>query len=114
MVELPKVVGALNTPDLKGVLKQEIESLDGSKLPLQEGLSYSSYANNDSVSAVVMNISDEGETVVAKAGLFYKGIIAGCNCSDDPTPPDEQNEYCEIELVIDKRTAETKISLLDD
>jgi hypothetical protein len=49
-----------------------------------------------------------------KAGVFYTGIIAGCSCSDDPSPVDEQNEYCDLLFTIDKLTAETQITLLVD
>ena len=46
-----------------------------------------------------------------KAGLAYNGIIAGCSCSDDPTPIDETNEYCEVLFSINKETAETTVEL---
>jgi hypothetical protein len=47
-----------------------------------------------------------------KLGVFYTGIIAGCNCADDPTPIDTQTEYALISLRIDKQTAEADFSLL--
>ena len=53
-------------------------------------------------------------SILVKAGIFYTGIIAGCSCADDPTPLDEQNEYCELELNINKETAETTIVLLEE
>jgi len=49
-----------------------------------------------------------------KAGIFYKSIIAGCSCSDDPSPIDEVDEHCEVMIEIDKRSAEATITLLPD
>ena len=45
---------------------------------------------------------------------LYSGIIAGCSCADNPTPVSELNEYCEVQLEIDKKTAETKVALLPE
>ena len=48
------------------------------------------------------------------AGIFYRSVIGGCSCADDPTPVDEQAEYCEVVVEIDKVTAEAKVTLLRD
>jgi hypothetical protein len=47
----------------------------------------------------------------AKLGVFYAGLIAGCSCADDPTPPEAQNEYCELAVAIDPTTAEAEVTL---
>jgi len=47
-----------------------------------------------------------------KAGIFYTGVIAGCSCADDPTPIDEQNEYCVVQFDIDRTTADATVTLL--
>ena len=94
-------------------LKQEICRLDTRTLPLQQGLQYSSVANAENLSAIILNISEDSATIIVSAGLFYHGIIAGCNCADDPTPVDENNEYCEVLFRIDKTTALTTVALID-
>ena len=43
MTRLPKSLGAWGTPGFGDILKQEIEQLDAGLLPLQQGLSLSSY-----------------------------------------------------------------------
>jgi hypothetical protein len=88
MTRLIKSLNAWGNPDFINVLKQEIEQLDGGQLPLQQGV------------------------IRAKVGIFYSGIITGCSCADDPTPAGEQNEYCEVQVDIDKATAEARIALL--
>jgi len=63
---------------------------------------------------MIMNASEEADFIHAKVGIFYSGIIAGCSCADDPTPISELNEYCEVQLAIDKNTAEATVTLVPD
>lgn len=113
MIHLPLSLLAWNSDSFKTVVKQELCSIDSGLLPLQEGLRYSSMANADSLSISILNIEDDSQQIIVKAGLFYTGIIAGCNCADDPTPVDENNEYCEVLFRINKLTAETIVTLID-
>ncbi len=112
MLSLPKSLNAWGTPGFREVLKQEIEHLDYGQLPLQQGLAISSQVAESGFSAMILNILDDPGFIHVKAGIFYSGIIAGCSCADDPTPMNEQNEYCEVLLSIDKLTAATAIKLL--
>lgn len=81
-------------------------------LPLQQGLSNSNYALGDKLSVTVLNIDHNDSHITVKAGIFYAGIIAGCSCADDPGPIDEINEYCEMSFRINRKNAETAVSLL--
>ena len=114
MIRLSKALNAWGTPDFEGILKNEIAQMDASQLPLQQGLTTSSYALDDKIRAMIIAVSESENFIHAKAGIFYNGIIAGCNCADDPTPVDEQSEYCEVRLDIDKKTAETTVTLVAD
>lgn len=113
MIQLPLSLLAWNSESFKAVIKQELCSIDARLLPLQKGLRYSSMANTDSLSVSVLTMEDDEQQILVKAGLFYTGIIAGCNCADDPTPVDENNEYCEVLFRISKHTAETTVTLID-
>lgn len=113
MIKLPLSLLAWNSDTFKAVIKQELCSIDARLLPLQKGLRYSSMANTASLSISVLTAEDDDQHILVKAGLFYTGIIAGCNCADDPTPVDENNEYCEVLLRINKLTAETTVTLTD-
>ena len=112
MLYLNLSLQAWNTPAFNDVLLKEICSLDAATLPLQQGLSSSSYATADKLSAMILNIDNDDCEIIVKAGLFYTGVIAGCSCADDPTPVEENNEYCEVLFRINKRTAETNVSLI--
>lgn len=111
---LKKTLYSIRASAIKKIAKEEIEGIDPLLLPLQQGLTLSSYVGNTPFKAVVLNITSEKENIAVKSGIFYTGIIAGCSCSDDPSPTDEQNEYCELLFMINKQTAETSVKLLED
>ena len=112
MIRLTKTLNAWGTPDFKDILKKEIDQMDAGQLPLQQGLSTGSYALDGKFNVMIIRVSEEAGIIRVKAGIFYSGIIAGCSCADDPTPVNEESEYCVVQLDIDKQTADTTIALL--
>lgn len=112
MIQLPNALNAWRTPEFEAVLRQEIQQLDAGCLPLQQGLSTSSYVTDRPFQAMIISVHEDTSVVRVKAGIFYTGIIAGCSCADDPTPVDELNEYCVLQFDIDKATAKTTVTLL--
>ena len=114
MSKLADSLHAWGTPDFKRILKSEIEQLDASQLPLQQGLSIGSYALDNKLNVIVIDAAEAEGHIRAKVGIFYTSIIAGCSCADDPTPVDENNEYCVVQLDINTSTAETTLTLLAD
>jgi len=113
MIYLPHSLAAWNSDVFSAVAKREIGALDEKLLPLQQGLRYSSSVNANSLSVTLLHVEDDAHKITVRAGLFYTGIISGCNCADDPTPIDEYNEYCEVVFQIDKKTAMTSVLLID-
>lgn len=95
------------------LLKRELEQIDGLSLPLQQGLSHSSYTDGENFGVTILSVQRDVNALHAKAGILYQGIIAGCSCADDPTPQSTIDEYCEIELVITENGI-TTIRLLDE
>lgn len=102
-----------NPQELKTRLRDAIKQLGCSQLPLQQGLSASSVALDDGLDAMIINITDQGESLLLKAGIFYKGIVAGCSCAGDPTPTDIATEYCELLFSIDKTSGQAAVELLE-
>ena len=100
--------------DFKQSFKQEFALIEHKNLPLQQGLSLSSYVSNEKISAIIHNTDETENYIIVKSGVFYTGIIAGCSCSDDPTPLDTQNEYCDLMINIDKLSAEATVILITD
>ena len=103
MIQLQNAVKAWGRDNFKDVVKAELEKIDPTALPLQQGLAQSSFATNDAVNVMVLNVSDEADVISVRAGIFYKGLIPGCSCEDDPTPSSEYQEYCEMQFDIDKK-----------
>jgi hypothetical protein len=114
MITLSQSLKAWQSDTFIKTFKQEVANLPSSLLPLQQGLSLSSYVSDESINPIINNSSETPTHIVIKAGIFYSGIIAGCSCSDDPTPIDTQNEYCELLFNIDKLSAQTSVSLITE
>ena len=113
MINLSKVVVESDSPAaVANVLKRELEKLDGLGLPLQQGLSRSSYTDGRNFGVTVLSVQREGNGLRAKVGILYQGIIAGCACADDPTPESTIDEYCELELIISE-SGDTAVRLLE-
>jgi len=100
------------SPGFSSALSREIAALDISVLPLHRGMRYGSVPLAGSVEAMIHGYSEYGDVIHVRTGIFFRSIIAGCACADDPTPETENNEYCELELRIDKSTAELTATLL--
>jgi len=111
MIRLVRALNAFGTSDFEDVFKTELEQR-ADQLPLQQGLSASSYALADSLKVMIINVANDAEFIRVKVGVFYSGIIAGCSCADDPTPIDENSEYCEMQIDIDRKTAAATVRLL--
>lgn len=114
MISLPKSIQAWHSDEFEAVFKRELEALGGDHLPLQQGLSHSSYAQDHNLKIVILNLTDEGNLAMIKVGAFYSGIVAGCSCSDDPSPTDEVNEYCEMQVTLNLNNGEASITLLTE
>lgn len=109
MIRLSEAVSAWGTPAFNDTLKREIENLDIEQLPLQQGLSRGIYSKSDGLSAMIIDVGEEPGLIRVKAGIFYSAVITGCSCDNDPTPIEDQPEYCELRLDIDKASGETQI-----
>lgn len=114
MFQLDKSLHAFGDARFEKILKLEIEHLDAKLLPLQQGLSIGGYALYDTFNVMIIGISDLGNHLLVKAGIFYHGVIAGCSCADDPSPTDVTTEYCEVLFKINRVTGEASVALVPD
>jgi hypothetical protein len=105
---MPKLINALrswSSDDFEEILTKEIEDLGTSGLPLE------GYVDDSELKVIILGISDNETEIQANVGIFYHEIIAGCSCGDDPT---RENAYCEIQVSINKNTAEATFALMGD
>ncbi len=112
MIQLNRSLRAWGTPEFEAVLKQEIAQFRD-ELPLQQGLLVGSYVAAGPITAVINGSAEVDGVVRVRAGIFYQSAISAASCDGDPTPDSENTEYCEVQLDIDKRTAETAVALMD-
>lgn len=95
MIPLAHACAAWGTPDFSCALKREIERLPAAVLPLPAGLSASSYVlDKNAIAAMAIDAREHAACIRATVGIFYSGVLGGCACTDDPTPANENNEYC--------------------
>lgn len=114
MIDLSHALAAYGTPDFSTRLKPALEGLGLEQLPLQQGLRSGSTARDDRLGAMILGTEEADGALVVRAGLFYTSITAGCSCADDPTPTDENTEYCEVLVHIDRGTGQADIRLAED
>lgn len=112
MLSLDHALRAWGTPDFEAVLKQEL-ARQAEQLPLQQGLTTGNYVADAPITVVVNSVAETESVIRVQAGIFYQGVIGGCSCVDDPTPISEINEYCEVQLEIDKASAAASVSLVN-
>ena len=113
MIRLPAVLDVWGRPEFDSVLKRELEQLEPEMLPLQRALTRSSNVANEPRQVVVLAATDEGDRVEARVSVFYAGVVSGCSCADDPTPPDTVAEHCQLRVSIGKSDASLFVELLD-
>ena len=110
MAYLKQSLAAWGTAGFEVTFKAELAGLDPDALRLQQVLRQGSIGNASQVGVMLLGSSETAEAIRVRVGLFFTSVIAGCNCADDPTPVDENPEYAELEIRIDRRTAETTIT----
>ena len=114
MIHMQRALRAWGTDAYRNVLCEEVEQLPLELLPLQQGLRQSSQVSDAPVQAMFLQAEARDGQIISAVSLFYSGVIAGCNCADDPTPVDTLPEQCSIEITIDQQDATTHIRLLPE
>jgi len=112
MLTLPESLKAWQSENFNATFKREVCALDHQLLPLQQGLSLSSYVSDEIISTIINRTCEDDSSINVYTAIFYSGIIAGCSCSDDPTPLDTQAEYCQLHFSINKLSGETTVNLI--
>lgn len=107
MARLERSLNAWGDESFARVLKEEIEALTPAALPLTSGTGYM----DGDISITLLNAAEERGAIRARIGIFFNEILAGCSCGDEPTPT---SAYCELQVSIDKATAEAAFSPLSE
>jgi hypothetical protein len=108
---LPNSQQAWDTPEFSGVFCDEVKQLPIAQLPLQHALSMGSHVVDRPPQVMVLAHESSQTHLIVRAGVFFNSVLGGCNCADDPTPMDENNEYCELQFRIERHSGETEVEL---
>jgi hypothetical protein len=100
---------AWGTAGFADTLKHEIEGLPPGTLPLLEDASCDGLPDDTAIQVMVFNSDDSPQSIQCRVGIFFREIIAGCSCGDEPFP---QNVYREMLVRIDKSTGNVEFELL--
>lgn len=80
-------------------------------LPLHRALAMGSHVVDHPPQVMLLASQLDDSHLSVKAGVFFKTVLGGCNCADDPTPLDQNNEYCELWFRIDRRSGAAEVTL---
>ncbi len=109
MHHLQRSLKAFGTPDFAGVLQEELAALGPDALGLQQALTAGSLARRDGIGIMVLRHRETSDTIEVRAGVFFTSVLGGCACADDPTPENENAEYGEIDITIDRQSGAARL-----
>ncbi len=112
MLYLPQTSRA-DSAELANVFSQEIAAGSTDDLPLQQGMAHGNVADGETLSAMVIRSEIEPRHVRIHAGLFFSSVVAGCACTNDPTPMHTEPEYCEAVFEIERDDGGTTVRLVE-
>ena len=103
MFFLPNTTSAFNSERFDATLKQELAAQDEFAKLLQQSMQFGSCALLDELEIMLNKVAADDVQIRIEIGAFYHSIIAGCNCADDPSPVEKNNEYAEISVTINRQ-----------
>lgn len=109
VVRLTDTLAAWGTQGFDHTLKREVLTLPPGTLPLQHATTQGGRALDGIMGLTVLRREGLGEVIRCRLGVFFTETLSGCNCADDPFT---DNSYCEMELRIDRTSAEARFNLL--
>lgn len=90
-------------------LKSEIGNLPAGTLPLDQGVTQGGYVDDSDMAITVLHAAEDDVCLRAKVGVFFTEIVASCGCGDEPM---EKNAYLELQVRIDKASADAAFTLI--
>ena len=110
-VTLRRALRDWETETFAATLKAQLEGLGTECLPLSEATAQGGLVDDRDISVMVLRSHEERHRICAQVGVFFSEIVGGCSCGDDPFV---QTAYCELEVYIDKLTAEAGFAFVSN
>jgi hypothetical protein len=111
MPRLTQSLSSQGSESFRQTLKAELESLAGGTLPLDKGCSRGGYADDREIAVTILAVKQGQGFIRAQVGVFFSEVVAGCSCGDDPLT---ENAYCEMEVAIDRESAEAQFMVISE
>jgi len=109
MLRLTESLRSEGSEAFRGTLKAELEGLASGTLPLEKGCSRGGVADDRGIAVSVMDVKRGERFIRARVGVFFREVVAGCSCGDDPLT---EGGYCEMEVAIDRESAEAEFRVI--
>lgn len=110
MINFSEFLQDYPSKEFSRLLKSHIEQCEKRLLPLDKATMQGGYVSDDAITATILRVTDQANSILVLAGVFFTEIVICCGCGDDPTP---SNVYCEICFEINKQTGEAEIQLIN-
>jgi hypothetical protein len=108
---VPRFTAALRdwgSEHFAATLKREILALGPSDLLLHRVTTQGGLVDGAGIDATILDTTEDDGALVVRVGIFFTEVVGGCSCGDEPA---SSQAYCEVQLRIDKDTAEAHIGL---
>ncbi|MGD8931969.1 MAG: hypothetical protein PVI52_05320 [Chromatiales bacterium] len=90
-------------------LKGELQGLKPGSLPLLKCVTQGGLPNERDLKSMLLGADETQERILVRVGVFFTEVRAGCSCGDEPMA---LQAYCELQIDIDRTSAEAKFTLL--
>ena len=90
-------------------LKHELEHLQAGTLPLEQATTQGGQVDDSNIAVNVIEVREHGDWIRARVGIFFNEVVGGCSCGDDPL---SVNAYCQIQVSIDRASAEAEFAVI--
>lgn len=107
MIRFSNALRDWKTDRFAETVKAELGRLTSGVLPLDRCVTRGGLVDERGRAAMVLGAYEDDRALHVSLGLFFTEIVINCGCGDDPL---EEHAYCEIDLRIDKKTAEATFS----
>ena len=108
-----RLVAALrdwDTPRFEQSLKHALEQLAPADLPLSRACNAGGLIEDSRLAVTVISAYAALQVIHVRLGIFFSELVGGCSCGDEPY---SQPGYCQLQVSIDRQTAEASFELLD-
>jgi len=109
VTRFPRALQAWGSDIFGETLKNEVERLEPGVLPLDKGGALGGYVDDSDIGVTIISLTYNEQSIQARIGVFFREMLAGCSCGDEPSP---ENAYCEIQVRIDRVTAAAEFILI--